>query len=83
VTNEPLHWVEYALLHTVDVQHSWWCDWWMGYLNYQIEHHLFPTMPDFRLRAIVPRVRALAQMHMAFLINASRTETQWPRHFGI
>ena len=37
VTDESLHWVEYALRHTVDIQPSWWCDWWMGFLNYQIE----------------------------------------------
>jgi len=63
VTQGPLHWVEYALLHTMDIQPSWWCDWWMAYLNYQIEHHLFPTMPQFRHPQIVPRVRALAKKH--------------------
>jgi fatty acid desaturase 2 (delta-6 desaturase) len=36
VADEPKHWVEYCLLHTVDVEPSWWCDWVMGYLNYQI-----------------------------------------------
>lgn len=36
VTTGPLHWVEFALLHTMDVQPSWWCDWWMAYLNYQV-----------------------------------------------
>jgi len=33
----------------------------MGYLNYQIEHHLFPTMPQFRQRQITARVRELAE----------------------
>jgi len=36
VAEEPRHWVEYSLCHTVDIQPSWWCDWLMGYLNYQI-----------------------------------------------
>ncbi len=63
VTSGPLHWVEYALLHTMDIQPSFWCDWWMAYLNYQIEHHLFPTMPQFRHPQIVGRVRALAEKH--------------------
>ena len=62
-TKEPTHWVEYALVHTADVEPSWWCDWWMGYLNYQIEHHLFPTMPQFRQPLINNRVRALAEKH--------------------
>jgi len=61
VTTESLHWVEYSLLHTVDVEPVWWCDWVMGYLNYQIEHHLFPTMPQFRAREIIDQVRALAE----------------------
>ncbi|CAL8109765.1 unnamed protein product [Orchesella dallaii] len=63
VTSEPTHWVEYGLLHTADVEQSPWCDWWMGYLNYQIEHHLFPTMPQFRHPKVHPRVRALAEKH--------------------
>jgi fatty acid desaturase 2 (delta-6 desaturase) len=36
VAEEPKHWVEYCLSHTVDIEPSWWCDWVMGYLNYQI-----------------------------------------------
>jgi len=36
VTNRPLHWVEYALLHTMDVEPSWMCNWWMSYLNFQV-----------------------------------------------
>ena len=35
----------------------------MGYLNYQIEHHLFPTMPQFRHPRVHQRVKALAQKH--------------------
>ncbi|XP_037040920.1 acyl-lipid (8-3)-desaturase-like isoform X2 [Bradysia coprophila] len=62
-TSEPLHWVEFALLHTADVEQTTWCDYWMGYLNYQIEHHLFPTMPQFRHPLIKDRVRALAEKH--------------------
>ncbi len=63
VTTEPVHWVEYSLTHTADVEHTTWCTYWMGYLNYQIEHHLFPTMPQFRNPLIVDRVKALAKKH--------------------
>lgn len=63
VTTQPSHWVEYSLLHTADVEQTPWCDWWMGYLNYQIEHHLFPTMPQFRQPRITDRVKALAKKH--------------------
>jgi fatty acid desaturase 2 (delta-6 desaturase) len=36
VTEEPRHWVEYCFYHTADIEPSWWCDWIMSYLNYQI-----------------------------------------------
>lgn len=63
ITTEPTHWVEYSLLHTADVVHAPWCGWATGYLNYQIEHHLFPTMPNFRLPLIKDRVKKLAKKH--------------------
>lgn len=61
--DEQLDWVRFAAYHTVNVEHTLWCNWWMGYLNYQIEHHLFPTMPQFRNQAVAPRVRALFYKH--------------------
>ncbi|MFF0183360.1 fatty acid desaturase family protein [Streptomyces sp. NPDC005244] len=33
-------------------------DWFLGGLNYQIEHHLFPSMPRPHLRRVQPLVRA-------------------------
>ena len=33
------------------------------YLNYQIEHHLFPDIPMARYREIQPRVKALCAKH--------------------
>jgi len=41
-------WVEPASHHTVNIYDNLLTNWWMGYLNFQIEHHLFPTMPQFR-----------------------------------
>ena len=35
----------------------------MSYLNYQIEHHLFPSMPQFNHPIISPRVKALFEKH--------------------
>jgi len=65
VTTEPVHWVEYSLTHTTNVRSGQfkWVDYWMGYLNYQIEHHLFPTMPQFRNQLIRDRVKQLAKKH--------------------
>ena len=41
-------WVRPASEHTVNIADHWLTNWWMGYLNFQIEHHLFPAMPQFR-----------------------------------
>ncbi len=38
-----------------DYAHLW--------LNYQIEHHLFPDLPMLKYREIQPRVRALCEKH--------------------
>ncbi len=41
-------WVTPAANHTINIYDHWFTNWWMGYLNFQIEHHLFPAMPQFR-----------------------------------
>jgi len=61
--NDKLDWVRYASNHTVNIEPTFWVDWWMGYLNYQIEHHLFPSMPQYRNRAAGIRVRKLFEKH--------------------
>jgi delta8-fatty-acid desaturase len=38
-------------------------DWLWGGLNYQIEHHLFPTMPRHNLSKVVPLVREFCDKH--------------------
>ncbi|KAH9599973.1 Fatty acid desaturase domain [Trypanosoma melophagium] len=56
--NEQVHWVEHASIYTMNISSHWMTNWWMGYLNFQIEHHLFPCMPQFRFAKLYPRVRA-------------------------
>jgi fatty acid desaturase 2 (delta-6 desaturase) len=56
-------WVRSAVLRTVNVKHSLLVNWWMGYLNMQIEHHLFPNMPQFRHPQIAARIKALCVKH--------------------
>lgn len=41
-----------------NISGGWWVDAGMGGLNYQIEHHLFPTMSSRNLKAVQPMVRA-------------------------
>jgi len=56
-------WVEYSSRHTINLENTWWVNWWMSYLNFQIEHHLFPSCPQFRFPKIANRVRALFEKH--------------------
>ena len=61
--DEHLHWIEYGALHTTNIRNSAFVTWWMCFLNFQIEHHLFPTMPQFRHPLIAPRVSRLFAKH--------------------
>lgn len=46
---ENPNWVRYAIEHTVDIApENPFVSWLMGYLNNQVIHHLFPSMPQFR-----------------------------------
>lgn len=38
-------------------------DYMHGWLNYQIEHHLFPNLPFLKYREIQPRVKEICQRH--------------------
>ena len=42
-------WVRYAIEHSVDISPTNpFVNWIMGYLNCQVIHHLFPSMPQYR-----------------------------------
>ena len=44
-----------------NIRGGWWATWLMGGLNYQIEHHLFPSMP----RPHLARARIIVQDYCA------------------
>ena len=55
-------WFEYAVNHTVNIStKSQMVTWIMGYLNFQIEHHLFPSMPQYKNAVAAPHVRAFCK----------------------
>jgi fatty acid desaturase len=56
-------WVRSAVLRTTNIRHNFLVNWFMGYLNMQIEHHLFPNMPQFRHVQIANRIKALCAKH--------------------
>lgn len=63
--DEDVSWVRYSSDHTMNADPGpfKWVNWWMSFLNYQIEHHLFPSMPQFRHVHTSPRVKALFAKH--------------------
>uniref|UniRef100_A0A672TLC1 Cytochrome b5 heme-binding domain-containing protein n=1 Tax=Strigops habroptila TaxID=2489341 RepID=A0A672TLC1_STRHB len=56
-------WVSTQLHATCNVNQSLFNDWFTGHLNFQIEHHLFPTMPRHNYCKVAPLVRALCDKH--------------------
>lgn len=55
--------VSAQVVSTRDIAYTVFVDWFMGGLNYQIEHHLFPTMPRHNLRKIQKDVMDLCRKH--------------------
>lgn len=63
--DKQVDWIRYAAIHTMNVAPGPlnFVTWWMSYLNFQIEHHLFPSMPQFRHPTISPRVKKFFEEH--------------------
>jgi fatty acid desaturase len=62
-SQQPLSYLERQVLTARNVEGGWLCDVLFGGLNYQIEHHLFPTMPRSRLRQARDIVRPFCGGH--------------------
>jgi fatty acid desaturase len=60
---DQLDFLRRQVLTSRNVRGSRVVDWVLGGLNYQIEHHLFPTMPRPNLRRAQPLIRAFCQDH--------------------
>ena len=61
-----------------NVSGGWWATWLMGGLNYQVEHHLFPSMP----RPHLSRARTIVREHCRSL-DVPYTETSLWRSYQI
>ncbi len=59
----PPDFLRQQVLTSRNVKGSPLVDFWYGGLNYQIEHHLFPTMPRNNLRRAQPLVKAFCEEH--------------------
>ncbi|XP_044537945.1 acyl-CoA 6-desaturase [Gracilinanus agilis] len=56
-------WLSGQLSATCNVEQSFFNDWFSGHLNFQIEHHLFPTMPRHNYHKVAPLVKSLCAKH--------------------
>lgn len=62
-SGEKLGHLRKQVLTSRDVTGGRWVDFLLGGLNYQIEHHLFPSMPRPNLRRAQPLVREFCARH--------------------
>ncbi|KYO41646.1 hypothetical protein Y1Q_0006393 [Alligator mississippiensis] len=58
-----MDWFSTQLQATCNVDQSLFNDWLTGHLNFQIEHHLFPTMPRHNYWKVAPLVKSLCAKH--------------------
>lgn len=61
--DQKLDYLRRQVLTSRNVHGGWVTDQMLGGLNYQIEHHLFPSMPRAHLRRARPFVRAHCAVH--------------------
>lgn len=61
--DRELDWPTLQGLATCNVEGGLFNDWFTGHLNYQIEHHLFPTMPRHNYSVANKKVQALYKKH--------------------
>ncbi|NWV31558.1 FADS2 desaturase, partial [Grantiella picta] len=52
-------WLTSQMAATCNIEQSFFNDWFTGHLNFQIEHHLFPTMPRHNFWKVKPLVKSL------------------------
>jgi fatty acid desaturase len=76
--DERLDFLDKQVLTSRNVSGGWWATVLMGGLNYQIEHHLFPSMP----RPHLSRARQLVRRHCREH-GVAYTETSFARALGI
>ncbi|XP_021566903.1 fatty acid desaturase 2-like protein FADS2P1 [Carlito syrichta] len=66
---ENRDWLSTQVLATCNIEQSFFNDWFTGHLNFQIEHHLFPTMPRHNYHKVAPLVRSLCAKYGLQYVN--------------
>ncbi len=80
--DEEMDYLRRQVLTSRNVRGGWLIDHLLGGLNYQIEHHLFPSMPRPSLRRAQPLVRSFCQQYGIAYLETSllRSYAQALRH---
>ncbi|MDF9876524.1 fatty acid desaturase family protein [Cellulosimicrobium cellulans] len=76
--NTKIDFLSKQVLTSRNIRGGWWMNILMGGLNFQIEHHLFPSMP----RPHLARAREIVREHCANL-GLPYTETSLVQSYGI
>jgi fatty acid desaturase len=63
------------VLTSRNIRGGWLVDVALGALNYQIEHHLFPSMPRPNLRHAQPIIREFCREHGLTYVQTSLTDS--------
>jgi len=63
IEGQSADFLELQLATTRNVDSGFFMDWFAGGLNFQIEHHLFPTMPRHNLLKVKPIIEKFCKEH--------------------
>ncbi|HLK90618.1 MAG TPA: acyl-CoA desaturase [Polyangia bacterium] len=82
-------WMTHQIETAVDfARDNWFLTWYLGGLNFQIEHHLFPKICHVHYPALSPIVEATCRTHgiqhrsHRTMRRAIRSHVRWLRHLG-
>ncbi len=85
----PREWARHQVEHTVDfARGSRFLNWYLGGLNFQVEHHLLPGVCHVHYRSISPVLERLCAEHgvrynaNATLLLALRSHARWLKQMG-
>ena len=86
--NEKIDFLRRQVLMSRNIRGGWATNFALGGLNYQIEHHLFPSMARPNLRHAQPIVRDFCQSHRVSytetsLLSAYRTVVRYLNQVGL
>jgi len=82
--DEKVDFLRRQVVTSRNIRGSWFTDFALGGLNYQIEHHLFPSMPRPNLRRSQPLIEAFCQQRDVPYCQASLVDSyaQAVRHLN-